>query len=115
VNGISISDTVYFCSAYMTGCNLSYTNFERALLEKCDLYENRWNGANLFSANLSGSDLSRGEFTKDQWGSFKVEGADLTYVDLEELDIRRVPLNGVKICSWQQDQLLSQFGLIVVA
>ena len=43
-----ISDTVYFCSVYMTGCNLSYTNFERALLEKCDLYENRWSGANLF-------------------------------------------------------------------
>ncbi|MCG7489221.1 Qnr family pentapeptide repeat protein [Vibrio sp. Of14-4] len=109
-----ISDKVYFCSAYITGCNLSYVNLERALLEKCDLYENRWTEANLDSASFLGSDLSRGEFSIDQWGSFNIEGADLTHVDLEGVDVCRVSLDGVKICRWQQDQLLDKFGLIVI-
>ncbi|WP_399425480.1 Qnr family pentapeptide repeat protein [Vibrio campbellii] len=109
-----VSNTVFFCIAYITGCNLAYTNFERALIEKCDLFENRWSGANLMGASFKGSDLSRGEFSKEQWGSFNVEESDLTHVDLEGLDIRRVSLYGVKICDWQQEQLLAPFGLIVI-
>ena len=62
---------------------------------------------------MLGADLSRGEFSKEQWGTFNLESADLTHVDLEGLDMRRVSLNGVKICDWQQEQLLSKFGLIV--
>ena len=109
-----VSNTVFFCIAYITGCNLAYTNFERALIEKCDLFENRWSGANLMGASFKGSDLSRGEFSKEQWGSFNIEESDLTHVDLEGLDVRRVSLYGVKICDWQQEQLLAPFGLIVI-
>ncbi|GAL20528.1 Qnr protein [Vibrio maritimus] len=57
-----VSHTMYFCSAYITGCNLSYTNFERIIVEKCDLFENRWIGANLQGASFRESDLSRGVF-----------------------------------------------------
>ena len=42
-----VSSRMYFCSAYITGCNLSYANLERQCLEKCDLYENKWVGTNL--------------------------------------------------------------------
>lgn len=49
-----ISHSAYFCSAYITGCNLTYANFERTLLEKCELFENRWKGANLFGASMQG-------------------------------------------------------------
>ncbi|MHC6529311.1 Qnr family pentapeptide repeat protein [Vibrio proteolyticus] len=109
-----INHTMFFCSAFITGCNLAYTNFERVLLEKCDLFENRWNGANLSGANLKGSDLSRGEFSTEQWGSFNLEDCDLTHIELEGLDIRRVSLHGVKTCDWQQAQLLAPLGLIVL-
>lgn len=109
-----VSQSAYFCSAYITGCNLSYANFEQVTLEKCELFENRWNEANLSRASLAGSDLSRGEFTPDMWGSFNLEHCDLTHVELEGLDVRKVSLLGVKICDWQQEQLLSPFGLIVI-
>ncbi|WP_295894007.1 Qnr family pentapeptide repeat protein [uncultured Vibrio sp.] len=109
-----ISNSAFFSSVYITGCNLTYSNFERALLEKCDLFENRWNGANLSGASFKGSDLSRGEFSPEQWGTFGMEQADLTHVELEGLDIRRVSMYGVKICDWQQAQLLEPFGLVVL-
>lgn len=109
-----ITQRSYFCSVFITGCNLTYTNFERQKLEKCDLFENRWRGANLVGAILNGSDLSRGEFSGDSWGDFSFENCDLTNVDLTGLDPRRVSLSGVKICDWQQEQLLEPFGIIVM-
>lgn len=109
-----VSHTMYFCSAYITGCNLSYTNFERIIVEKCDLFENRWIGANLQGASFRESDLSRGVFSSDAWSQFRFQGADLCHVELEGLDPRRVDLTGVKICDWQQAQLLEPLGLIVM-
>jgi fluoroquinolone resistance protein len=109
-----VSRLVYFCSAYITGCNLSYANFAGIRLEKCDLFENRWNGANLHSASLKNSDLSRSEFSEDAWEQFQMQGCDLTHTELNGLNIRRVRLDGVKICDWQQEQLLDSLGVIVL-
>ncbi len=39
-----VSNRMYFCSAFISGCNLSYANMERVCLEKCELFENRWIG-----------------------------------------------------------------------
>ncbi|PSW56272.1 Qnr family pentapeptide repeat protein [Photobacterium leiognathi] len=109
-----ITQNTFFSSAYITGCNLRYSNFEDVKLEQCELFENRWNGANLLATSLKGSDLSRGEFSSEHWQQCMFEGADLCHVDLEGVDIRRVNLQGVKICDWQQEQLLSQLGIIVL-
>ncbi|MGY3572354.1 Qnr family pentapeptide repeat protein [Vibrio paucivorans] len=109
-----ISHQVYFCSAYISGCNLSYANLERLCLEKVELFENRWTEANLFGASFKGSDLSRGTFSPESWGQFNMQGCDLTHADLEGLDVRRVDLTGVKICEWQQQQLLEPLGLVVM-
>ncbi|MGV2986568.1 Qnr family pentapeptide repeat protein [Vibrio sp. E150_011] len=109
-----VSHKMYFCSAYITDCNLSYTNLERAVIEKCDLFENRWIGANLQGSSFKGSDLSRGVFSADSWSQFRFQDANLCHVDLEGLDPRRVDLSGVKICSWQQEQLLEPLGLVVL-
>jgi fluoroquinolone resistance protein len=109
-----VSHTMYFCSVFITGCNLSYANFERQIIEKCDLFENRWIGANLQGASLKGSDLSRGVFSPDCWDQCRLQGADLCHVDLEGLDPRCIDLTGVKICDWQQAQLLEPLGLIVM-
>ncbi|MCG7498272.1 Qnr family pentapeptide repeat protein [Vibrio sp. Of7-15] len=108
-----ITPHTYFCSAYITGCNLSYSNLEDIRLEKCELFENRWTGANLIGASFTGSDLSRGEFSEESWGQFNIEGCNLSHSDLYGLDIRRINLKGVIICEWQQEQLLSQLGLII--
>ncbi len=105
---------MYFCSAYITGCNLSYANFEQQLIEKCELFENRWIGANLRGASFKESDLSRGFFLEDCWEQFRVQGCDLSYSELYGLDPRKIDLTGVKICSWQQEQLLEQLGVIII-
>ncbi|MDN3616429.1 MAG: Qnr family pentapeptide repeat protein [Vibrio gallaecicus] len=109
-----VSNKMYFCSAYITGCNLSYVNFEKQCIEKCDLFENRWIGANLRGASFKESDLSRGVFSEDCWELPRIQGCDLTHSELYGLDPRKVDLTGVKICAWQQEQLLEQLGLIIV-
>lgn len=40
-----ITTRTWFCSAYITNTNLSYANFSKVVLEKCELWENRWIGA----------------------------------------------------------------------
>ncbi|WP_150099423.1 Qnr family pentapeptide repeat protein [Shewanella frigidimarina] len=109
-----ISHKSYFCLVYITGCNLSYTDFEKQCIEKCDLFENRWTGANLQKASFKGSDLSRGEFSSNNWQQFDMQYCDLSHCELTGLDPRRVNLTGVKICDWQQEQLLEQLGVIVL-
>ncbi|TOG99989.1 fluoroquinolone resistance protein, partial [Vibrio parahaemolyticus] len=113
-----VSNKMYFCSAYITGCNLSYANFEQQLIEKCELFENRWIGANLRGASFKESDLSRGVFSEDCWEQFRVQGCDLSHSELYGLDPRKIDLTGVKICSWQQEQLLEQLleqlGVIII-
>lgn len=108
-----INQKSYFCSIIFRQCNLSYVNFERQLMEGCDLSSNRWQGANLFSASLQGSDLSNGEFSQDCWEQFNLQGCDLRGVDLEGLNPRQVQLDGVLIRDWQQQQLLETLGVIV--
>ncbi|SKA63812.1 Qnr family pentapeptide repeat protein [Enterovibrio nigricans] len=108
-----VSNRMYFCSAYITACNLSYANFEGACLEKCELFENRWIGANLQGASLKESDLSRGVFSADAWGQFSFQGANLCHAELEGLNPRRVDMSGVKIAAWQQEQILETLGIVV--
>ena len=110
-----ITPKSYFCSAYITACNLAYVDLNSALLEECELFDNRWNGANLTGASMKGADLSGGQFSAEQWGSFELRGANLTRVELEGLDPRIVSLEGVIINQWQQEQLLAPLGLIITA
>ncbi|MGF1763182.1 Qnr family pentapeptide repeat protein [Aliivibrio kagoshimensis] len=110
-----ITNKTFFCSAFITNSNLSYANLEDVKLEKCELFENRWNGANLLGASLESSDLSGGEFSSEAWGTFDIKNCNLCRVDLEGLDPRQVKLEGVLICDWQQEQLLAPLGVSVVA
>jgi fluoroquinolone resistance protein len=109
-----ITHNTFFCSAYISRCNLSYANFENQRLEKCELFENKWNGANLLGATFKGSDLSRGEFSPEAWGQFDMTECNLCHVDLTGLDIRRVSVAKVTICDWQQEQLLEPLGVVVL-
>ncbi|WP_087016928.1 Qnr family pentapeptide repeat protein [Thaumasiovibrio subtropicus] len=108
-----VSTRMYFCSAFITGCNLSYADMERLCLEKCELFENRWIGTHLTGASLKGSDLSRGVFSEDVWGQFNLQDTNLCHAELDGLDPRRVDTSGVKIAAWQQAQLLETLGIIV--
>ena len=109
-----VSNRMYFCSASISACNLSYANFERQCIEKCDLSENKWLGTNLQGASLKGSDLSRGIFSPDCWKQIYIQDCNLSHAEMNGLDPRKVDLSGVKICSWQQEELLEQLGLIVL-
>lgn len=110
-----ITQRSFFCSAYITKCNLSYCNFSDIILEKCLLTENRWQGALLTGANFSGSDLSGGEFDQVDWQSANFTHCDLTQSALPGLDIRRVDLEGVTLENWQLIQLADQLGLLIIS
>lgn len=109
-----ISHRKFFCSVKITGCNLSYANFDRQCIEQCDLSDNRWIGCGLQSTSLQGSDLSRGVFSSDCWQSVNITNCDLSEAELNGLNPRHVDLCGVTISRWQQETLLAQLGLIVV-
>lgn len=109
-----ITSRSWFCSAYITKSNLSYANFSKVVLEKCELWENRWNGAQILGANFSGSDLSGGEFASFDWRAADFTHCDLTNSELGELDLRNVDLQGVKLDSYQASQLMERLGILVI-
>ncbi|MGG6686557.1 UNVERIFIED_CONTAM: pentapeptide repeat-containing protein, partial [Salmonella enterica subsp. enterica serovar Weltevreden] len=53
-----ITTRSWFCSAYISKTNLSYANFSRVIVEKCELWENRWNGPVITGRVFRGSDLA---------------------------------------------------------
>ncbi|WP_413735117.1 Qnr family pentapeptide repeat protein [Sodalis sp. RH21] len=109
-----ITTRTWFCSAYITKSNLSYANFSKVILEKCELWENRWSGAHITGATFDGSDLSGGEFQAFDWRSASFRHCDLTGSELGELDIRSQDLDGVKLDSHQVEGLMSRLGIIVL-
>ena len=111
---LQVSNRMYFCSAFISGCNLSYANMERVCLEKCELFENRWIGTNLAGASLKQSDLSRGVFSEDVWGQFSLQGANLCHAELDGLDPRKVDTSGIKIAAWQQELILEALVLLFI-
>lgn len=108
-----ITTRSWFCSVYITKTNLSYANFSRVILEKCELWENRWNGTVITGAVFRGSDLSCGEFSSFDWSLADFTGCDLTGGVLGDLDARRTNLDGVKLDGEQALQLVESLGVIV--
>lgn len=108
-----ITERTWFCSAFIIKSNLSYANFSKVVLEKCELWENRWTGANVLGASFTGSDLSGGEFKEFEWHSANFTFCDLTGSELGNLDIRSTDLDGVKLDMTQASQLLMDLGIIL--
>ena len=109
-----ITTRTWFCSAYITNTNLSYANFSKVVLEKCELWENRWMGTQVLGATFSGSDLSGGEFSTFDWRAANFTHCDLTNSELGDLDIRGVDLQGVKLDSYQASLLMERLGIAVI-
>lgn len=94
--------------------NLSYANFTKVVLEKCELWENRWNGAQILGATFSGSDLSGGEFASFDWRTANFTHCDLTNSELGELDVRGTDLEGVKLDNYQVIQIMKRLGITII-
>ena len=109
-----ITTRTWFCSAYITNTNLSYANFSKVVLEKCELWENRWMGTQVLGATFSGSDLSGGEFSSFDWRAANFTHCDLTNSELGDLDVRGVDLQGVKLDSYQASLILERLGIAVI-
>ena len=109
-----ITTRSWFCSAIISGSNLSYANFTRVILEKCELQNNRWLGVVAPGATFSGSDLSGGEFASFDWSVVNVTQCDLCEAELGDLDVRRQDLEGVKLDRYQASQLLERLGISVI-
>lgn len=108
-----ITARTWFCSAFITQSNLSYADFSGATLEKCELWENRWVGANVAGANFNGSDLSGGDFSSLDWRSADFTHCDLTGSELGDLDLRMVDLEGASLDTLQVAQLMLRMGITV--
>jgi fluoroquinolone resistance protein len=93
--------------------NLRYANFSRITLE-CELWENRWDGANVSGASFAGSDLSGGQFEGIDWNSASFTDCDLTNSDLGELDLRSTSLRGATLDVQQVALLMQRIGIAVV-
>ncbi|WP_449433187.1 Qnr family pentapeptide repeat protein [Pseudomonas putida] len=109
-----ITHKSWFCHATITDCNLSYANFSGAILEKCELWGNRWIGTTVKGASFSGSDLSSGEFNSFEWEYADFRGCDLRNSDLGLLDIRSVNLDAAKLDVEQICNLARALGVEVV-
>nr|ACG60497.1 Qnr [Stenotrophomonas maltophilia] len=109
-----ITTRSWFCSAFIKKSNLRYANFSRVTLEKCELWENRWDGANVSGASFAGSDLSGGQFEGIDWNSANFTDCDLTNSELGELDLRRTNLRGATLDVQQVALLMQRIGITVV-
>jgi fluoroquinolone resistance protein len=109
-----ITTRTWFCSAYITKTNLSYANFSKVVLEKCELWENRWVGTQILGATFSGSDLSGGEFSSFDWRAANFTQCDLTNSELGDLDVRGVDLQGVKLDSHQVSLIMDRLGIAII-
>jgi len=109
-----ITTRTWFCSAFIKKSNLRYANFSRVTLEKCELWENRWDGANLSGASFAGSDLSAGQFEGIDWSSANFTDCDLTGSELGDLDLRVVNLRGARLDVQQAALLMQRIGITVV-
>lgn len=105
----------WFCSAYITKSNLSYANLSGVVLEKCELWENRWNGTIISGSEFSGSDLSGGEFSSFDWTSANFTGCDLTNSQLGNIDIKRMNLQGIKLDDHQAMDIMESLGVTIIA
>ncbi|MBN8791785.1 MAG: Qnr family pentapeptide repeat protein [Stenotrophomonas nitritireducens] len=108
-----ITARTWFCSAFIKQSNLSYADFSGVALEKCELSENRWVGANVAGANFSGSDMSGGDFSSLDWRSADFTHCDLTGSELGDLDLRAVDLEGASLDTLQVAQLMLRMGITV--
>ncbi|WP_374189558.1 Qnr family pentapeptide repeat protein [Erwinia sorbitola] len=108
-----ITTKSWFCSAFITKTNLSYANLSKVVLEKCELWDNRWVGTNVVGAIFSGSDLSGGEFSSFDWHSADFTHCDLTRSITSDLDLRSTDLEGVKLDSDQVSILVERLGIRV--
>ncbi|MEX6238228.1 Qnr family pentapeptide repeat protein [Providencia hangzhouensis] len=108
-----ITSRSWFCSAYITKTNLSYANLSGVMLERCELWENRWNGTVVSGAVFKGSDLSGGEFLSLDWTSADFSYCNLVNSSLSGLDARRMDLQGVILDNDQVNMLVESLGIIV--
>lgn len=80
----------------------------------CELWENRWDGANVSGASFAGSDLSGGQFEGVDWNSANFTDCDLTNSELGELDLRSTNLRGATLDVQQVALLMQRIGITVV-
>ncbi len=105
--------THWFCSAYITNTNLSYANFSKVVLEKCELWENRWIGAG------TGRDVQWFRSLRRRVFDFRLASSKLHTLrsdqfGLGDLDIRGVDLQGVKLDNYRASLLMERLGIAVI-
>lgn len=108
-----ISPRVSFCTAYIIKNDLTHSNFSGVTLERCELWENCWNGTHVMGANFSGSDLSGGDFTNFNWRSADITNCDLRGATLGDLDVRRTNLEGTQMNIEQMTELMVTLGITI--
>ena len=89
------------------------------ILPQSQMYElhnertHKFTNTDLSKTNLEEANLTNTYFSPALYDGLSIFKADLRHAELDNLDIRRVDLSGVKLCEWQQDYIIDNLGIIL--
>ena len=108
---LHVATTRALNQASLTHCNLAYANFSGVDLSGCNLSENRLVHALFNRTNLTDADLSDSDLSNVEGDGMVLKGANLKGARFNNLDPRRIDLEGVRISPEQMPWLLQPLGI----
>jgi fluoroquinolone resistance protein len=108
-----ISRTQIMAQAVLKNCNFKYASFEGVYLKGCDLSESIFINTDFTNSVLDECDFINAVLCSPILFQATIEKADLRNADISGIDLKKFAFSGIKICEWQQTNLLEEYGIIV--
>lgn len=108
-----ISRTQIMAQTILKNCNLKYASFEGVYLKGCDLSESIFINTDFTSAVLDECDFINAVLCSPILFQATIDKADLRNAEISGIDLKKFAFSGIKICEWQQTNLLEEYGIIV--
>ena len=108
-----ISRTQIMAQTILKNCNFKYASFEGVYLKGCDLSESIFINTDFTSAVLDECDFINAVLCSPILFQATIDKADLRNADISGIDLKKIAFSGIKICEWQQTNLLEEYGIIV--
>lgn len=108
-----ISRTQIIAQTVLKNCNFKYASFEGVYLKGCDLSESIFINVDFTNSVLDECDFINAVLCSPILFQATIEKADLRNADISGIDLKKFASSGIKICEWQQTNLLEEYGIIV--
>ncbi len=108
-----ISRTQLMAQTTLRNCNFKYASFKGVYLKACDL-----SGSTFINTDFTNSVLDECDFSNTViWSPIlfqaTIDKIDFRNADILGIELQKLAFSGVKICEWQQTNLLEEYGIIV--